>query len=614
MLMKRHDVSNDDSSGRAHIFRSKRPCLFCSQQRQGLDPQRAQQTHRRISDSLPVALAQSMQALRPAASHGLGDVATSASCHRVRCASKTAMPETRRPCCQHRLLMRRRLCPASHPRKLGRVQAGKEPQPDAATTSAHGSAVPPEGGDEGAQPAAPQDTHGIQQSEPSPSQPGGEAGNAAPPAPGSENEAAALARRSEEGMAAADAAASSAAAGAAAARDCNGGAQRSPPADKGGQGSWGKGSDITRRSRNSGNALLRRARARADAKRRRRSGSDGGGGGAEEGSPRSPSAALREAVTALRASPWLALWLLVAAGGLTVYFTQGTLEGGKWSGPKSPLSPLLLTASVLGLTTTKVTAGATSMAALSTAAGATWRASGATGIVGFYLRSVFAGKRVRVVRYPAPEEPPSRMTTLTVWSASARALRKRIIAAKQSSSSGDAPPSDICMFLWTPPGAFEYIPPEGDLTVVPDGGFLVWAPIDVEVPVFGPLYPAPAAPLPPAATASLLEEEEEEEEQEGTGSSKEGDPSLKPRYRLEALLRGIAELQCERAEDEERLLRMALEGDERLLAIHAVFGGGKDEARFRSGVLRLLEIDGGDSNADAAVGGTSSRRSSGPVP
>mmetsp|Transcript_30054 Transcript_30054/g.84824 ORF Transcript_30054/g.84824 Transcript_30054/m.84824 type:complete len:486 (+) Transcript_30054:100-1557(+) len=266
-----------------------------------------------------------------------------------------------------------------------------------------------------------------------------------------------------------------------------------------------------------------------------------------------PYRRLREALIVLRTSPFLAVWLLIGMGGVMVYFSE--LQGASGNGP---WSPLLLVASVLGVTATKAKAGAASASAVSTAWGATWRASGAAGILSFYLRSVLAGKRLRIVRYPgegpAAEEQHSRMTTMTVWNASARLLRERI-ARKNGFFA-----SDIHMFHWINPGVFEYIPEDGDLMLVPESGYIVWAPIEVSVPVKGPLYPE--SKQKPALEAGLLE----------------------------ALLLDIADIECDQ-ETEARLAELALAGDDKLRSVHAAFGAGKDSERFAMYALALLRVN-----------------------
>ena len=265
---------------------------------------------------------------------------------------------------------------------------------------------------------------------------------------------------------------------------------------------------------------------------------------------------LREVVVALRTSPWLAVWLICGMFGLLVYFSDSS-DGAPGKGP---LSPLLLAASVLGVTTTKAKAGVASASAV----GATWRASGAAGIISFYIRSVFAGKRIRVVRYPDSQSEdiglePCRMSTMTVWNASARLLQQRI-AQKNGFYA-----SDIHMFHWTTPGVFERIPEDGDLMLVPEAGYIVWAPIEVSVPVRGPLYP-----------------------EADTGKSAKGAP-VDADSRVEALLLDIAGMECDE-QAEARLAELALAGDEKLMGIHAAFGSGKDPDRFSIYAMALLRV------------------------
>lgn len=271
--------------------------------------------------------------------------------------------------------------------------------------------------------------------------------------------------------------------------------------------------------------------------------------------------ALRMTVIALKASPWLAVWLILGITGAILFVD---VEGGGGGGVRQGvMSPLLLAGSVLGITTAKAKAGSASIGALGSAWGATWRASGFAGVISFYLRGVFAGKRIRVLQYPDSHGAPlsrrkRRMRTITVRSDSALVLRERIARSNQLFA------KDVRLYLWVTPGLFEYIPDDGDLTMVAEQGFVVWARPGVAVPVQGPILPAETST--PGQQVAAGE--------------------------LSGLLSDLAGLRLER-QDEQALVRLAMQGEETLTAAHRAFGTGgtaPDATRFRTCVLQVLEL------------------------
>eukprot|EP00873_Tetraselmis_striata_P044046 jgi/Tetstr1/464310/TSEL_009112.t1 len=270
--------------------------------------------------------------------------------------------------------------------------------------------------------------------------------------------------------------------------------------------------------------------------------------------------ALRMSVIALKSSPWVAVWLLVGITGAILFVD---VEGNGQVLRKGIMSPLLMVGSVLGITTVKAKTGSASIGALGSAWGATWRASGFAGVISFYLRGVFAGKRIRVLQYPSTGGVPlsrrkRRMRTVTVRSDSAQVLRERIARSNGLFA------KDVRLYLWVTPGLFEYIPDDADLSMVPEQGFVVWARPGAVVPVQGPVLPPELA---------------------------------KPRQQIAAgelscLLGDLAGLQLER-ETEEALVRLALRGDESLAAVHRAYGTGgavPDAARLRAYALEVLAM------------------------
>jgi len=285
--------------------------------------------------------------------------------------------------------------------------------------------------------------------------------------------------------------------------------------------------------------------------------------------------ALRELVISLRNSPWFAAWLLVFVASAIGFFSD--LESRAPAAANAP--PIMLVASVLGLTTTKVVAAkgaATGMAAsaaqLGQAGGATWRASGGAGILSFYLRSVFAGKRLRLVEYPGEPRPVrggarrAGVRSVTVRTASARALRVRVAREHGLRQ------ADVALYQWMAPGVFERISAVGDLTLVPEFGFIVWARPGVVVPSQGPLLPPEEKPKPQSQSAAAP-------------------PTPLADSSPAAVLREVASLELPE-EVEGRLVALALVKDERLLALHDAFGGGRgDRRRFKLYATQLVEQD-----------------------
>jgi len=283
----------------------------------------------------------------------------------------------------------------------------------------------------------------------------------------------------------------------------------------------------------------------------------------EEESSRSRLAMMRDDVRDFELSPWLAVSLILAVAGIAFYYSEFQQEKGN-----QHISPMLMGASVLGLTTSKIIGGGGAMSAV----GATWKASGAAGVISFYIRSLFSGKHLRIVKYIDEDSVGmsgdwgsirNRMKTVTVRSVSARRLRSKIAKANEVLS------REVALYHWIPPGFFESIPEDGDLTLIPENGFIVWTRPEVEVPLQGPLVLTPSP-----QKVELVKE-----------------------HARALLLREIAEGPW-KGHQEHTLISMALQEESKLLALHSAFGGGRDPHRFISYVNELV-TDENERNIDS---------------
>jgi hypothetical protein len=157
-----------------------------------------------------------------------------------------------------------------------------------------------------------------------------------------------------------------------------------------------------------------------------------------------------------------------------------------------------------------------------------------------------------------------RMRTITVRSDSAQVLRERIARSNGLFA------KDVRLYLWVTPGLFEFIPEDGDLTMVQETGFVVWARPGTRVPVQGTI-------LPPAESALA-----------GGAAQRQ----------VEALLFDIPRMELGAAE-EAALVRLAMKGHTGLLALHATFGStspSPDPQRMRRYATELLVDQPSDSS------------------